>query len=188
MRYTTRLMVVLAIVCGPSISGAPAVQVTGGTVKAQAKSDHRLSALSGFTVDYPKKDWNPLVGAGSSLVVFAHKSRAATVAIERKIVKRPLALNDITDQTATLEVVDWGARRPLSSGFAPQILDVAGERFIVIDFMQPGPQGIERVRIYTLPRGLDWYRVICTATQGSFDKYMTTCHRIAMSLTPAPSQ
>jgi hypothetical protein len=188
MRYTTRLMVVLAIVCGPSISGARADQVTGGTVTAKAGSDNRLSTLSGFTVDYPKKDWNPLVGAGSSLVVFFHKTREATVAIERRTVKRPLGQKDITDDTATTEVQDWTSRRPLASGFGHQFLDFAGARFIVIDFTQPGPQGTERVRMYSMPRGLDWYRVICTTTQASFEKYKDTCHKIALSLTPASSQ
>jgi len=54
------------------------------------------------------------------------------------------------------------------------------------DLMQPGAQGSERVRMYTLPRGADWFRGICTTTQDSFEKYLDTCHRIALSLTPTP--
>jgi hypothetical protein len=188
MHLTTRLMVVLAIIYGDSlISGAAPMQITGGTVKAPG--DIRISTLSGFTVDYPKKDWQPLVGAGSSLVVFVHKSREATVAIERTKVDHPLAQNDITEQTATLETDVWSARRPLSTGFSHQFVDTAGGgRLIVIDFTQPGPLGAEHVRMYTLPRGTDWFRVICTSTQASFEKYKDTCHKIALSLTPAPPQ
>jgi hypothetical protein len=76
----------------------------------------------------------------------------------------------------------------LSSSFSHQFAEIAGARLIVIDFSQPGPQGAERVRMYTLPRGSEWYRVICTTTVGSFEKHLPTCHKIASSLTPAPSQ
>jgi hypothetical protein len=180
-------MVVLAIVCGQqAISGATSFQITGG--KAKAPSDNRLSTLSGFTVDYPRKDWQPLGGAGSSLVVFTHKTRQATVAIETTKIERPLAENEITDQTVTLEVDYWLSRRPLASSLARRLEDYAGARFIVIDFRQPGPQGSERVRMYTLPRGSDWYRVICTTTESTFEKYLDTCHKIALSVTPAPPQ
>jgi hypothetical protein len=186
MHHTIRLMIVLAIVCGqPSISGAPAYQSAAGPIKAAG--DIRLATLSGFTVDYPKKDWQALGGAGSSLVVFFHKSKEATVAIERTKLQRPLAPTEIIDQTATLEIEVWGARRPLSSGFTPKIFDSDGARFILIDFTQPGAEGPEQVRMYTLPRGSDWYRVICTAKRSSFAKYLDTFHRIALSLTPTPS-
>jgi hypothetical protein len=183
MHHTTGLIAVLAILCGqPAISGAQAVQATAAPKSPQ---DNRLTTLNGFTVDYPKKDWQLLVGAGSSLVVFAHKTREATVAVERTKVEHPLAPNEITTQTATLESEDWLTRRPEASGFANQIMDWAGTKIIVIDFNQPGPQGPEHVRMYTMPRGSDWYRVICTTTQGSFDKHKDTCHRIALSLTPS---
>ncbi len=187
MHHTTRLMVILAILCGqPSISGAPPFQVTGGTVKATAPGDNRLTALSGFTVDYPKKDWKALGGVGSSLVVFSQNKGEATVAIERTTIANPLAPNEITEQTATLEADYWLSRRPLASVLARQMVDVAGARFIVIDLAQPGPQGSERVRMYSLPRGSDWYRVICTTTQSTFEKHQGTCYRIALSLTPTP--
>jgi hypothetical protein len=189
MHQTLRLVGVLAIICvHASFSGAAPFQATAGPPKAgppKAASDIRLSTLAGFTVDYPKKDWLVGVGAGSSLVVFVHKTREATVAIERTRV-RPLAQNEITEQTARLELEDWLARRPLSSALGHQLLDIAGARFIMIDLLQPGPQGSERVRMYTLPRGADWFRVICTTTQGSFEKYLDTCHRIALTLTPTP--
>jgi hypothetical protein len=42
--------------------------------------------------------------------------------------------------------------------------------------------------MYTLPRGADWYRVICTTTQASFDKFKDTCHTVALSLTPTPAR
>jgi hypothetical protein len=184
MHYATRLLMILVIAgAQASISGAPGLQAP----PALARTDNRLTTLSGFTVDYPKRDWQLLVGTGSSVVVFFHRSREATVAIERSRVRNALAPNEIVEQTATLEVEDWGQRRWMSTGFTHQLVDLGGERTIVIDFTQPGPQGAEQVRIYTLPRGLDWYRVICTARREVFDKYKETCHRIALSLYPAPS-
>jgi hypothetical protein len=177
MRYTIAMMVALATVCVRSpITAAQASPPL-------AKTDNRLTTLAGFTVDYPKKDWQPLVGAGSSVVVFFHKNRQATVAIERTRIEHPLATNEIVAQTAALEIEDWQARRPLSTGFSHQLMDVAGARFIVIDFSQPGPSGPEHVRLYTMPRGTDWFRVVCTTTQRSFETHKETCHRIALSLT-----
>jgi len=177
MRYTIAMMVTLALVCGrPSVAGAQAPQPV-------AKTDNRLTTLAGFTVDYPKKDWQVLGGTGSSVVVFVHKSREATVAIERTKIEHPLAANEIVQQTATLEVEEWQARRPLSTKFAHQLVDFLGARSIVIDFSQPGPAGAEHVRLYTMPRGADWFRVVCTSPQSTFETYKDTCHRIALSLT-----
>jgi hypothetical protein len=187
MRYTTQLMLALAGVCQLSCSAATTAVQTPGS-PAIAASDNRLSTLDGFTVDYPKNDWNLLGGAGSALVVFAHKDRQVTVAIERNKIALPLAPDEITDQTATLEIEEWQARRPAASGFTHQFMDNAGVRLIVIDFTQPGPQGAEHVRMYTLPRGSDWYRVICTFTRGTFDRYRDTCHRIALSVHPTETE
>jgi hypothetical protein len=178
-------MLLLLLAGAPSgISSVSAQQAR----PAPARSDNRLSTLDGFTVDYPKKDWQVLVGTGSSLVVFFHKSREATVAIERTRVRNALAPNEIVDQTATIEIEDWTVRRPLSTGYKYRFLEMLGTRVIVLDFTQPGPQGDEQVRMYAVPQGSDWYRVICTAKRDAFAKFGDTCHRIAMSLYPAPSQ
>jgi hypothetical protein len=184
MRHTIRLIAVTMVLAGPALSGAPAAQ--GGAAPPKAASDIRLTTTAGFTVDYPKKDWTVLGGTGASVVVFFHKSKEATVAVERTKLRRALASSDITDQTAALEVEDWQNRRPLATGFSSQIKDYGDGRFIVIDFAQPGPLGPERVRMYTTSRGLDRFRVICTTTQGTLEKYLDTCHKIALSLTPTP--
>jgi hypothetical protein len=102
-------------------------------------------------------------------------------------VRVPLAISEITDQTANLEIEDWQVRRPLATGFSHQFVDFLGARSILIDFTQAGALGPEHVRLYTLPRGTDWYRVICTTTQPTFDKYKETFQRIALSVTPTGS-
>ena len=202
MHDTIRSIAVLALTCGLStILGAQAqkpgtkptqpvkaAQPAPGAVRpGPAAGDQRMTVSTGFTVDYPKKDWSTLVGVGSSAVVLFHKSREAAVAIERTKVRVPLAPNEINDQTATLEIEDWQVRRPLATGFAPQFVDFLGARSILIDFTQPGAEGPEHVRLYTLPRGTDWFRVICTTTQPTFDKYKETFQRIALSVTPTGS-
>jgi hypothetical protein len=202
MHHTIRSIVMLAVICGQSsILGAqapkagskpaPPVQAAkpaaGAVRPGPASGDQRITLSTGFTVDYPKKDWQTLVGVGSSFVVLFHKSREAAVAIERTKVRVPLAINEINDQTANLEKEDWQVRHPLATGFSHQFVDFLGARSILIDFTQPGSQGPEHVRLYTLPRGTDWYRVICTTTQPTFDKYKETFQRIALSVTPAGS-
>jgi len=211
MHHTIRSFGVLAIICAQSAlivaqtpqrgakptQPAPAdakpaptaqpAQPGGGTARpGPASGDQRLVVPTGFTVDYPKKDWLTLVGVGSSVVVLFHKTREAAIAIERTKVPVPLAINEINDQTAKLEIEDWQVRRPMASGFSHQFVDFNGTRTILIDFTQPGAQGTEHVRLYSLPRGTDWFRAICTTTVPTFDKYKETCHRIALSVTAAP--
>jgi hypothetical protein len=169
MPHTIRSIAVLAINCAHSaISRAHTPQrgakpVPGSSVPAKplpagqpgaprpgpASSDQRLVVPSGFTVDYPKKDWQTLVGVGSSVVVLFHKSREAAIAIERTKVRVALAVNEINDQTANLEIEDWQVRRPMATGFSHQFVDFNGTRSILIDFNQPGAQGTEHVRLYT---------------------------------------
>jgi hypothetical protein len=202
MHHTIRLIAVLAVICGHSLilgaqasrgGGKPtapvqAAQPAAGAVRpGPASGDQRMTLSTGFTVDYPKKDWQTLVGVGSAYVVLFHKTREAAVAIERTKVRVPLAPNEINQQTAALEIEDWQVRRPLATGFSPQFVDFLGVRSILIDFTQPGSQGPEHVRLYTLPRGTDWYRVICTTTLPTFDKYKDTFQRIALSVTPTGS-
>ena len=95
-----------------------------------------------------------------------------------------MAPSDIVEDTAKNEVSDWKERRPLAYGFSHQFIDEGSGRTIVIDFNQPGPAGIEHVRLYTMFRGLDRFRLICTTPEALFKKYIGTCHRMALSLYP----
>jgi hypothetical protein len=206
MHHAIRSIVLLAIVCSqastigaqgpqrgakpsPAPAQAPAQAAEPQGRPGPASGDQRLVVPGGFTVDYPKRDWQTLVGVGSAVVVLFHRSREAVVAIEKTRVRVPLAPKEINEQTASLEVEDWQQRRPLATAFSsPQFVDFLGMRTILVDFNQPGTQGPEHVRLYTLPRGTDWYRVICTTTVPTFDKYKETLHRIALSVTSTGSQ
>jgi len=190
MKHPIRTIVILAMVSRAVITAAQPPAAPQGTPgqgprPAPAASDNRL-AMAGFTIDYPKRDWDQLIGVGASVVVFAHRSKEATVAIER--IPLPIALgpNDIIDETAAFEIEDWRKRRQYATGFSPQMQTYSGEKFILIDFDQPGAQGAEHVRLYTFFRGTTKYRVICTTKQPVFKKYMDTLHRIALSLYTPP--
>jgi hypothetical protein len=197
MQHPVWSVVILSIVCGPSLAIAHAqgpqpaakpAQTTAVTARpAPAKGDVRLTALNGFTVDHPK-DWQVLVGVGSSLAVIFNKSKDAAVAIERLSLAVPLAPNEIIDETAEQEKAEWGRRRPTAKGFSHQFQDLAGTRTIIVDYTQPGARGAEHVRTYTAIRGADKLRVVCTTMQPLFDKYKETFHRIAFSLTPTSAQ
>src|SRR4051794_30597941 len=143
------------------------------TVTAQAtrpSPNNRLATLPGFSVEYPKKDWEPLMGIGSAVITFVHKSRQATIAIEQTRLKQPLAVSEIVELTAQLEEQEWQNRRPQILTFKHQLLDINGTRVIMLDFQQTGGQAPERVRLYSVPRGTSWFRVICTTTPAAFDK------------------
>jgi hypothetical protein len=171
----------------PPVDSPSAAAPKPATPRPKADSDNRIVSETGFTIDYPKKDWQPpLFGTGSSLLVLHHKSREVTVAVEATRVVNALTAKEINDLAAKLEIEDWMARRPLATGFSHQFFDHEGERSIITDFTQPGPRGPETVRMYTMPRGRDWFRVICTTTPPTQDKYRQTCHKIALSLVPAP--
>jgi len=186
MHQAIRSTVVLAAICGHCLVARGIAGQTPATPArpAPAPTDNRLTSIGGFTVDYPKKDWQMLGGVGSAVVVFFDKTRHAAVAIERIKLVVPMAMNEIIDETAKNEINDWKDRRPLAYGFSHQFMDEGGARTILIDFNQPGPQGIEHVRLYTMLRGLDRYRLICTTPETEFKKYMDTCHRMARSLYP----
>jgi hypothetical protein len=178
-------VVFLAVFCQSYVMN-PSAQ---GPAPAPAKPNpnNKIFQSPLFKLEIPKKNWDPiLIGIGSSFVVFPEKSREAAVAIEA-IKVRGLKDEEIVDQTATLEIDDWRKRRPLASGFKHEIITTPGGRVIVIDFTQPGSRGLERVRLYALLRGTDLYRVICTATPASFDKYQDVFRTMALTLTPTPA-
>jgi hypothetical protein len=146
--------------------------------------NNKLATVAGFSVEYPKKDWDPLIGVGSALITFVHKSRDATIAIEQTKLKRPLAVADITELNAQLEEEEWQNRQPQKLTFGHQLFDINGIRVVVLDFTQPAGQAPARVRLYGIPRGDSWFRVICTAIPAAFDKHSATCQNIALSLSP----
>ena len=189
MKHTIGAFVVLAMVSPAIIAAAQPPKAAGtqtppaqGPRPSPASTDNRLS-MAGFTIDYPKRDWDVFPSVGSSVVVFIQKTKEATVAIEHSPIPVALGPDDIIDVTIANEVSEWRNRRPYATAFSPQPPQTyAGEKFILIDLDQPGTQGPEHVRLYTFFRGTSKFRVICTTKGPLFKKYMDTLHRIALSL------
>lgn len=189
MKHTIGAFVVLAMVSPAIIAAAQPPKAAGtqtppaqGPRPSPASTDNRLS-MAGFTIDYPKRDWDVFPSVGSSVVVFIQKTKEATVAIEHSPIPVALGPDDIIDVTIANEVSEWRTRRPYATAFSPQPPQTyAGEKFILIDLDQPGTQGPEHVRLYTFFRGTSKFRVICTTKGPLFKKYMDTLHRIALSL------
>jgi hypothetical protein len=186
MRHNPVLLLLGALLCGPLAPSAAAQPQSPRPTKPVPTQQFAAPAF-GFTLEYPKKDWLLTAGAGAAVVVFVQKSGEATVAIEVLKVP-PLAPEDINDQTVKLEIEDWQAKRTPRAVVKPLLGNISTGRVIVLDFTQPGATGSERVRLYALPRGPVWYRVICTATPAAFDKYEAIFHAIATSLTTTPSR
>jgi len=187
MRRLHILFILVALAGAVPTLGAQSAQGQRPPPKAIPTQPFSRPSL-GVTMDYPKKDWLVLsVGAGSASVVFVQSRGQATVALE-VLRRKPLAREEITDQTAGLEEESWRARRRQARDFSPQFLDINGARSIIMDFSQPGPNGPEHVRMYTMPRGSDWYRVVCTTAQADFDKYKEIFHAMALSLKPESAQ
>jgi hypothetical protein len=188
-------IILVAMVGTPSwpMTGAAVPRQAGGPAQAAtvrpgpAKNYVRLPPPTGFTIDYPK-DWQVLVGVGSSLAVVYSKARDAGVTVERAKLAVPLLPSEIIDATADQEKQEWQKRQPHATIMTHQFQNFGNSKTIIIDFSQPGAQGTEHVRIYNVIQGTDKYRVICTTKQPLFDKYKDTFQQIAFSLTPNPTQ
>jgi hypothetical protein len=186
MPYSSTLLLVAALLCGP-LAPSAAAQPQPPRPANPIPTQQFASPTFGFTLEYPKKDWKITAGAGAAVVVFVQNKGEATVAIEVLKVP-PLAPEEINEQTVKLEIEDWQARRTPPAVVTHLLGNISTGRVIVLDFTQPGARGSERVRLYALPRGSVWYRVICTATTAAFGKYEGIFQTIATSLTPTPSR
>jgi hypothetical protein len=140
------------------------------------------SVSSNFAFEYPKRDWHAAPGYGSSLVTFVHSKGEAAVSIEHVSLKVPYAPEDIAEAFLQETLNALQEARTDAQGFESQFRDSPDGRIMVIEFTQDGARSKERVRLYALPRGLDLYRVVCTATTTSFSRYDTTFEYMAASL------
>ena len=146
--------------------------------------NNKLATLAAFSVEYPKKDWDPLIGVGSAIITFVHKSREATIAIEQTKLRRPLAVTDVTELNAQLEEEEWQNRQPQKLTFGHQLFDINGIRVVVLDFTQPAGQAPSRVRVvrrsprrFLVPGDLHGH-------PGRLRQARATCQNIALSLSP----
>ncbi|OFW03946.1 MAG: hypothetical protein A3H96_16005 [Acidobacteria bacterium RIFCSPLOWO2_02_FULL_67_36] len=136
----------------------------------------------GFSLEYPKKEWQVVSGAGSIVVVFAQSKSEASVAIDHTLLKTALAPEEITQLFADLEVEHVKQRDSGVQGIRTALqTDTDGRRIIVIDYTRVGLKGQEQVRQYSLPFGADLFRLICNAQAASFAKHEPVFEHMAQT-------
>lgn len=145
-----------------------------------------LTAPDGrFSVEYPRSNWIVLPGGGNVVLSLAQRNGEALVQIRRATLKTTLAPEEITDLFAQIEVESLREQDPGAAGFESRLLDAGGRRLIIIQFSQPGLTGPTQVRQYSIPRGQELYRLICSAAAAVFPKYSAVFSHIAASFTPS---
>lgn len=70
-----------------------------------------------------------------------------------------------------------------AADFQPRVFDTGSRRLIIIQFTQTGLAGRTQVRPYSIPRGQDLYRLICSAAAAVFPRYSAVFSHIAASFT-----
>jgi hypothetical protein len=130
------------------------------------------SASHNLTVEYPKRDWQIVSGAGAVVVTFAQKKSEASVTIEYEAVEQ-LEAKDITQLVADLEVDRIKGQIPGTDNFRKDIRDDEnGRRLVIVDFTRPSvTTGVDRARQYSLVSAKKMYRITCSATTALFGKY-----------------
>ena len=121
-----------------------------------------------FTMDYPRRDWTVVPGAGPIVATIVNKKGDAAIVIEQAVLKQPLAPADITELFAELELELVRERQPRATDFQSRVIGYEGRTLAALQFVRPGVTGMERVRQFSIPAGLRLYRVSCVAALGSF--------------------
>jgi hypothetical protein len=137
-----------------------------------------------FSLEYPKKDWQPFSGVGPTLLTLAQKNGEAVVAVEHTRLNLALAPDEISDLLAQLEADAARERNVNTLDLQAKIVDQDGRRLVVVEFQRRGVTGTERVRQYSFPMGQDLYRLICGASVDRFAKYEPMFVQLARSFKP----
>jgi len=156
-------------------------QMYGKSPKLQVRP---VKAPNGrFSIEYPRSDWIVLPGGGDVVLSLAQRNGEAVVQVLHSTLKTALAADEITDLFAQLEVDTLKDQDQGAADFQPRVFDAGDRRLIIVQFTQPGLAGRNQVRQYSIPRGQDLYRLICSAAVPLFSKYSAIFSHIAASFT-----
>jgi hypothetical protein len=139
-----------------------------------------------FTIELPD-DWQIVPGFASTLLTIAEKGSgnqsAAAIVIEHTLIELPLLPSDIDARLAKNEANFAQSRDPGGKNFEPQVKEVNGQRFMLIQFSKPGFFGPpDRVTVYVFPAGKVMYRLICIAPEAQMaSKYQAIFAHVAWS-------
>jgi hypothetical protein len=167
---------------GSSARGLLAVVLIGIAVPAvaQPRTKSYQDPIGRFTLQYPQRDWIVFPGAGSVLVTIAEKNAKATVHVDYQFLNQPLSVDESRDLIVQIESDLIRQRQPKSDRIQP-VATTAIPAAVVIDYVRPGVQGLERVRQFSLVRGQDLYRVLCVTPAAETAKFDAVFDQIARS-------
>lgn len=177
--FANLLVMGTLIVVAPARTPAQGDQVYGRNAKLQMQP--YKSPGGRFSMEYPRKDWILLPGAGDVMMSLAQKNGEAVVLIERSQLRTALAPEEITDLFAQLEVDTLKDQDHDAADFQPRVFDAGDRRLIIIQYTQPGLSGRNVVRQYSIPHGQDLFRLICSAPAAQFPKYSAIFAHLAAS-------
>ena len=143
-----------------------------------------------FDFEYPMKDWSPQSSVGGTLAIVARNDREATVAIDysRMALTRPPSSDTDYETLGEFEIQDLKERHPQTKDFTSEIVDTKGGRGVLIRYANVGTKGPERVMQYSIPVGLDLYRVIAIVPEVLLSKHEAVLmHMIKSFQAPASS-
>jgi hypothetical protein len=167
-----RILCLTTLLVAPAV--VPATSATQGTWLRRGKIEFQVLKDPGgrFTIEYPKRDWRVVPGGGSVLFTLAHSGNEAAVVVEYNRMDPPLMPEDITEMfSQVIELDEVKKRQPGASDFRPGLVTGPEGKQSQIDYTRPGMNGQERVRLVSMPRGADLYRIVCSAKAELFPKY-----------------
>jgi len=125
-----------------------------------------------FEFEYPTRDWRVLSSATANLAMLA-RNDGATVAIDfsRMALARPLTSDIAYSTLADVEIDSLKERQPQAKEFKSEIVETKAGRGALIRYASVGTKGPERVMQYSIPVGLDLYRVIAIVPEMLLSKH-----------------
>jgi hypothetical protein len=166
-----RLITLLAVVVASAglLAQAPAPNEVGRAPKLEVQQ--YVAPGNRIRFEFPKKDWQIVPGGTVSMVSVTQKAGQAAVVVEHTKLNAALAPDDITDLFAQLEADQIKQAQPDASDMQSKLVSVGNRRLVIVGYTRRGVTGAERVRVYSVPVGVDLYRLTCSAASQQFARY-----------------
>jgi len=174
------------LAAAPLAAQAPSVPAPNEYGRVSKLDTQRFQGPNGrIHFEYPKKDWQVVPGGSSVIVTLAQKKGEAAVVVEQNRMNQKLALEDITELFGQIEADIVKERQASATDIQPKLVEAGGRRFVILTYARKGVAGPERVRQYSIPAGIDLFRLTCSAASPQFPRYEQVFAHIAASFAAA---